>query len=435
MMASSISAGTIRLPWLRHGLLKQHSQACRRVLGSPSPPSYSFWNSSPTRLLSDQANKTPSVPAPTVLQGYDLRYEECNVPSHIAAKVGRNLHLQVGHPLHTIQQIISDHLVATDDFVHRSNLNPIVSTEANFDSLLIPTDHVSRSYSDTYYLNSSTCLRTHTSAHQVELLQQGHTKFLVTGDVYRRDEIDSSHYPIFHQMEGVKVFEHATMMTSAASSSPEQLVLEDLQNTLSGLATKLFGDVPQQWVDAYFPFTNPSLELEILYQGQWLEVLGCGVMQPSILRAGGYDPTKHTAWAFGLGLERLAMVLFDIPDIRLFWSEDPRFLRQFQPGTVTKFLPYSKYPPCYKDISFWIVDPTNFHSNDLYEIVRSVGGDWIEHVVLVDQFVHPKTKTASHCYRITYQSMDRSLTNEEIDVLQEQVRHLVQTKLPSVQLR
>lgn len=147
------------------------------------------------------------------------------------------------------------------------------------------------------------------------------------------------------------------------------------------------------------------------------------------------------------------MVLFSIPDIRLFWSEDKRFLQQFAPGRVSTFKPYSKYPECYKDVSFWLplkaegakaaggaAGPKAFHENDFCEIVRDVAGDLVEDVRLVsrvwagvvasltaanclsldqiDDFVHPKTGRRSKCYRLNYRSMDRSLSNEEVNKLQ-----------------
>lgn len=111
-------------------------------------------------------------------------------------------------------------------------------------------------------------------------------------------------------------------------------------------------------------------------------------------------------WAFGLGLERLAMVLFGIPDIRLFWSQDERFIEQFTPGQIKKFQPFSKYPPCIKDISFWLPND-EWHDNNFCEVVRDVAGDLVENVKLIDDFVHPKRKQRSLCYRILYRSMDR----------------------------
>jgi phenylalanyl-tRNA synthetase alpha chain len=180
----------------------------------------------------------------------------------------------------------------------------------------------------------------------------------------------------------------------------------------------VFGPVEKKWVDAYFPFTEPSFELEIFYNDKWLEVLGCGVVQQPILD--GCDMSNKHGWAFGLGLERLAMVLFDIFDIRLFWTDDERFTKQFKAGTITKFQPYSKFPPCYKDIAFWI--PEDWQENNFAELVRNTCGDIVESVELIDQFTNPKKGKTSHCYRINYRAMDRSLTNEEVDKLQEDVR-------------
>jgi phenylalanyl-tRNA synthetase alpha chain len=121
-------------------------------------------------------------------------------------------------------------------------------------------------------------------------------------------------------------------------------------------------------------------------------VLGCGVIQQEIVRRAGKGETL--GWAFGLGLERLAMVLFQIPDIRLFWSTDKRFTEQFEAGKISTFAPFSKYPPCYKDVSFWVDKEKGFNNNDFFEIVRGIGGDLVEQVELIDEFVHPKCVNA-----------------------------------------
>jgi phenylalanyl-tRNA synthetase alpha chain len=125
-----------------------------------------------------------------------------------------------------------------------------------------------------------------------------------------------------------------------------------------------------RWREDYFPFTEPSFELEVKFNGDWLEVLGCGVIHDDVLIVSGRG--GQVGWAFGLGLERLAMILFGIPDIRLFWSEDERFTSQFKKGIVTKFVPYSKYPLCYKDVSFWLPASesglSSVHVNDVYEV-------------------------------------------------------------------
>ncbi|KAL0036574.1 hypothetical protein WJX79_001087 [Trebouxia sp. C0005] len=344
-----------------------------------------------------------------------------NVTDNIFQKIGVNLHQQPNHPICIIKQAIVEYFEANypGRFTSFDDLYPIVSTKANFDDVLTPVDHVSRNPNDTYYVDKDTVLRCHTSAHQAELLRKGEKSFLVTGDVYRRDSIDASHYPVFHQMEGLYVLSDEEIEASGKSGT--QLASEDLKFVLSGLTKHLFGDVEMKFVDAYFPFTEPSYELEIFFQGEWLEVLGCGVTQRQILEEAGH--MGKTAWAFGLGLERLAMVLFDIPDIRLFWSNDKRFTKQFKQGQLrNKFKPYSKFPPCYKDVSFWLPSDDSFTENNLCEQVRGIAGDLVEEVKLIDSFTHPKKQRTSHCYRIAYRSMERSLTDEEINGLQEQTR-------------
>ena len=156
--------------------------------------------------------------------------------------------------------------------------------------------------------------------------------------------------------------------------------------------------------------------------------------QPILENGGAHD---KIGWAFGLGLDRLSMLLFQIPDIRLLWSQDPRFIEQFksvgiEPDTNIEFRLFSKFSPCYKDITFWL--PNDFSENDFYEVVRSIGGDLVEKVELIDEFCHPQTKKTSRCYRITYRSMDRNITNEEINAIQSRVRDVAEEKL-RVELR
>lgn len=193
------------------------------------------------------------------------------------------------------------------------------------------------------------------------MIQRGLDAFLVVGDVYRRDEIDSSHYPCFHQVEGKSIFVtrelgcsgvrlfapdelfgrqvgdepgvfeqgEQTEQKQAGHSRDAALALRiGLKQTLEALCADLFGaQAERRWVDAYFPFTHPSFELEVLHEGRWLEVLGCGVVRQELLASAGAG--QKVGWAFGLGLERLAMILYGIPDIRLFWSEDTGFTHQF----------------------------------------------------------------------------------------------------------
>ncbi|KAI4318186.1 hypothetical protein L6164_025987 [Bauhinia variegata] len=269
-----------------------------------------------------------------------------NVLDAIFSKLGKQLHRRDNHPLGILKNTIYEYFDAnfSNKFNKLDDLCPIVSVKQNFDDVLVPEDHLSRSYNDTYYIDQQTILRCHTSAHQAELLRRGYTHFLVTGDVYRRDSIDSTHYPVFHQMEGFRVF--ASDEWEASGTDATSFAAADLKTCLEGLARHLFGAVEMRWIDTYFPFTNPSFELEIYFQEKWLEVLGRGTTEQEILKRN---------------------------DIRLFWSSDEQFTSQFSKGQLgIKFRPYSKYPPCYKDVSFWINE--SFTKNNLCEVVRGIAG-------------------------------------------------------------
>ncbi|KAG8870064.1 hypothetical protein FRB97_000396 [Tulasnella sp. 331] len=391
-----------------------------------------------------------------------------NITPTIISKIPRKLHLTPAHPLNTLRHLIES---SFPSFSALSSLSPLVTPAQNFDDLGFPLDHPGRSLTDSYYINKDMMLRTHTSAHEVETFKKGLEKWLLIADVYRRDEIDSSHHPVFHQVEGARTFdltkpegvkaleeENARMEAALTKSNIEiedttevgvdnpfqathdeyqaGLVMANLKHHLNGLILRLFGGVMAEgegplkvrWIPAYFPWTSPSYEVEVLFHGKWLEILGCGVVQNDTLVRSGVE--NRLAWAFGLGLERIAMVLFKVPDIRLFWSEDPRFLSQFEQGKITSFKPYSKYPPCWRDISLWVdvdaprtrydgvtEEPRPFHENDFCDVVRDTAGDLVENVELTDEFVHPTTGRKSVCYRINYRSMDKSLSNLEVNIM------------------
>ena len=368
-----------------------------------------------------------------------------NVTPKILSHLDRNLHIQKQHPLCLTKQNIVNYMYAKYShhrgtshrglpvFSVHEQISPVVTLEQNFDNLLVPKDHVSRKKSDSYYVDSGHMLRAHTSAHQSDLIKMGLDNFLVVGDVYRRDEIDATHYPVFHQVEGVRLIDQqmapGVQLFESGDREPgkqgvhtldaARLVEADLKECLLGLAKHLFGDkIQYRWVDCYFPFTHPSWELEVLHNGDWLEVLGCGVMEQEILYSAGVQ--DKVGWAFGLGLERLAMVLYGIPDIRLFWSTDTGFLSQFSaasPDTKVLYKAHSKFPQCTNDLSFWLpskeTEEDLFSPNDFYDLVRDIGGDIVEQVRLVDEFTHPKTGRTSQCYRIVYRHMSKTLTQAE----------------------
>lgn len=375
------------------------------------------------------ANANAAEPSQLEINGVSYAVDNwTNVTPKILSYMGLRKHLQPNHPLSIIRQRIVNYFYKSYTtsrgnplFSVYDKLNPVVTVQQNFDNLLIPLDHVSRNRSDCYYINKKHLLRAHTTAHQVDLISSGLDNFLVVGEVYRRDEIDSTHYPVFHQLDAVrlvtkdKLFErnpdleifekdwresegnksqviHSSSKCLDQSKQPchtleaVKLVEHELKQVLVGLAKDLFGPkIQYRWVDTYFPFTQPSWELEIFYKGNWLEVLGCGVMRHEILQQSGAH--NSIGYAFGLGLERLAMVLFDIPDIRLFWSNDSGFLSQFSENNLyklAKYKPVSVYPQCKNDLSFWLpagVDVDNgFVPNDFYDLVRTEAGDVVEQV-------------------------------------------------------
>ncbi|KAK4726568.1 hypothetical protein R3W88_031485 [Solanum pinnatisectum] len=167
-----------------------------------------------------------------------------NIPDTIFAKLGMQLHRRNQHPLGILKNAVYDYFDTNypDKFDKFDDLCPIVSVRQNFDEVLVPADHVSRRYNDTYYVDFQTILRCHTSAHQAELLKNGYTHFLVTGDVYCRDSIDSTHYPVFHhQMEGVRVF--APNDWEASGTDATSHAAEALKKCLEGLARHLFGSM------------------------------------------------------------------------------------------------------------------------------------------------------------------------------------------------
>lgn len=399
--------------------------------------------------------------AVTVLGTTYPRDDYTNVTEKILSHVGRNIYLQKYHPLSLVRERIVNYFYKSfrnsrgnPEFSVYENFIPVVSVEQNFDSLLIPKEHPSRQKSDCYYINRDYLLRAHTTAHQSELIKAGLNNFLIIGDVYRRDEIDRTHYPVFHQIDAVRLkskqqlfpnepslnlFEEGNNICGTGDSVKQachtleavKLMEHELKSTLIGLAKELFGDgIKCRWVNVYFPFTEPSWELEVFHDGNWLELLGCGIMKQPILSSAGVQ--DRVGWAFGIGLERIAMCLYKIPDIRLFWSRDSGFLSQFQTDDVNKNIVYkaiSQYPQCANDISFWLPQNKQFSSNDFYDLVRSVGENIVEQVVLVDEFKHPKTGKISHCYRIIYRHMEKTLTQAEVNVVHKQIEQCAQKQL------
>ena len=169
-----------------------------------------------------------------------------------------------------------------------------------------------------------------------------------------------------------------------------------------------------------FPYTDPSREMEIEKNGKWVEILGSGVVKGSVLKNFGVDPDKWNGWAFGFGLERLAIISMDLPDIRLLWSDDERVKKQLRLGR--KFKEVSKFPPITRDISFIVSN--DFVPNNYFDLIRDIGGNIVEEVKLLDKYENSEKFGAdktSYTYRIIYRSNERTLLTDEIDPIQDKI--------------
>lgn len=188
----------------------------------------------------------------------------------------------------------------------------------NFTALNIPENHPARAMHDTFYFPDGRLLRTHTSPVQIRaMLDSGAPiRLIAPGRVYRCDS-DQTHTPMFHQVEGLVV--------------DRDISFANLKDVLYGFVASFFErDVQLRFRPSYFPFTEPSAEVDVLSEsGRWLEILGCGMVHPNVLRNAGVDPEEFTGYAFGMGVERLAMLRYGVDDLRMFFENDLRFLRQF----------------------------------------------------------------------------------------------------------
>lgn len=330
-----------------------------------------------------------------------------------------------GSPIHELVERI----IAAPDFKNFYTIQTpeIVPADISFDLFDFPKDHPARSKSDTYYIDDKNILRTHTTVMWYYfLMDEGVKKRIAAnepvgafsfGKVYRKDEIDRNHMNVFHQIDGWYL----------APKDQKTIGIEDLQNALLNIAKAAFGqNVKYRFNPDTFPYTDPSLEMEIDKNGKWLEVLGSGVVKGSVLEKLGVDSTKWNGWAFGPGLERLAIISMELPDIRLLWSNDERVKKQLQLGK--KFVEVSKYPPITRDISF-IVNK-DFVPNNYFDLIREIGGDLVEEVELLDKYENAAKFGAdkiSYTYRVTYRSTDRTLKTDGVEPLQNKLYEQTKT--------
>jgi len=322
-----------------------------------------------------------------------------------------------GSPLNEIMKRVTT-LPLLKEFDH-IDIPEVIPTNILFDLFNFAADHPARSKSDTYYVDEKNVLRTHDTVMWYYYLNLPEIKKKIAekkslgvmcyGKVYRKDEIDRHHMNIFHQMGGLYL----------VPNDQKVLELDDLKAVLSEIVQAAFGkDTKFRFNVDTFPYTDPSLEVEVEINGKWIEILGGGMPRPIVLKEFGIE--GYNGWAFGFGLERLAIISMQLPDIRLLWSDDERVKKQLKLGN--KFVEVSKYPPIVRDISF--VVKNTFIPNDYFDLVRETGGELIEEVALVDKYENEKKfgkDNISYAYRITYRSLDRTLTAEEIDELHKKI--------------
>jgi phenylalanyl-tRNA synthetase alpha chain len=229
---------------------------------------------------------------------------------------GRKNYLGRKHPLiqvaDEIKNIFKSFGFAIED-------GPEIETDYyNFEALNIPKSHPARAMQDTLYVTEDIVLRTHTSPVQIRVMEERKPpiRIIAPGRVYRRDTPDATHSPFFHQVEGLVVGETVTFA--------------DLKGVIQAFAHRMFGkDAKVRFRPSFFPFTEPSAEYDVWFNGKWMEISGCGMVHPNVFKSVGIDPQKYSGYAFGMGIDRVAMLKYNVKDIRLFFENDLRFLSQF----------------------------------------------------------------------------------------------------------
>lgn len=260
------------------------------------------------------------------------KHEQCQ-KAHLAEKLAREV-IDVTLPgrgqnlgsLHPVTKVMNRAVELFSSLGFSVEEGPEIEDEYhNFSALNMPKHHPARASQDTFYLEGERLLRTHTSSVQIHVMQQQAPplRIITPGRVYRCDS-DQTHTPMFHQLEGLVIDEHSTFA--------------DLKGLLHDFISQFFeADMELRFRPSYFPFTEPSAEVDIRWKtaageqnDQWLEVLGCGMVHPNVLRNVDIDPDRYSGFAFGLGLDRLAMLRYGINDLRLMFDNDLRFLEQFK---------------------------------------------------------------------------------------------------------
>jgi len=331
-------------------------------------------------------------------------------------------------------KILADQVMSLSRFADFDVIDfpKIVTAEENFDILNTPKDHPSRRDTDTYYIDENHLLRTQMTVmwpyylrHEgimSKLEKEGTLALMASGIVFRKDEIDRKHFPAFHQIDFLYI----------CKKDKKVITQKDLEEVQSDAVKSIFGkDTEFRFLTDSFPFTDPSIQIEVKFRDQWLEVTGAGLVHTQVLKNFSLDPATYNGWAFAFGIERLAMKKMDIPDIRIFWSTDPRITSQFK-DINSKYKEVSKYPAVVRDISF-VIDK-NIALNNYYELVRDEGGDLVEQVEKTDEYENEEKWPGkkSYTFRIVYRSLEKTLTNEEVNKIHDKITEKTKSELDAM---
>lgn len=388
-----------------------------------------------------------------------------NITPAVFDLMERKLHLVQNNPVNLVKQRVYDyfqrnHVNENGDplFATFDDFSP-VTAEQSFDHLLMPRDHYNRSEIETYYLNKDTILRGVTSVHMSDMIARGYDRYLCTGDVYRRSLYDQTHALVFHLMDMQRLFTKQELSRTSSNANLEifetgardskmeterrqlvhtkeavELVLGDMKKMIKGVIESLLGHgVECQWNNYYCQFGRPYYDMRVLYQGEWLDVFVGGVLRQEIADKAG--ATDKIGWNCRLALDRIAMILYKIPDIRLLSSKNGKFASLFASLDKDPNPDVSKHCdasvcPIAREVVFLVPRDTDIavFQYHFYELVRLVAEDDVQKVKLVDHFQHPKSGIAIQRYHITYMSWDRVLSETEVNCHHDIIKELAVSK-------